>query len=32
MSRILRVGVCSHDGIWIEFLIFCLGVCFVMAG
>ena len=31
-GRNVRVGVCSHDYIWIEFLIFCLAGCFVMGG
>ena len=30
MDRNVRVNVCSHVGIWIVFLIFCLAECFVM--
>ena len=32
MGRNVRVGVCSHDGIWMEFLIFCLAWYFVIDG
>ena len=28
----VRVGICSHDSMWIEFLIFCFTECFEMVG
>ena len=30
MGQNVIVDVCSHVGIWIEFLIFCLAKCFLI--